>query len=588
MGSRLFFPYGPYGYLTVDTPFFTTQWLEAVAAGVVIHVTLVALVCVLLVRRRAGPVLWIAVTVALLIGLPSFAGPDTDGQLVAILLAFFAVDLERPWWSTTSAALCGVMVALLLLMKATAVPLAAGVLVLAITALVLRRRFRAAVALPAGFLLSGAVLWFAAGLGLGDVSHYLHAALEFGSGYSGAMYFMGLTPGIVLGGAVIIICGALGLGLLARRRHADGLWLLLTATALFPLFKDSFVRDGPLRDDIYFGIVAVLAVVSLVVVAPAVKGWLSRRQAVPVALLVACFVLGACWRATDLSGLTAAFDRLSGYGTAVRAVVQSDLRRSLQAEPLQSAQANYAGTISALPAFPAGSTVDVMPWDVELVYEDSRLHWNPRPVLQSYQAYTSWLDQFDADFVRGATPLAAPDYIIYSYLTVDDRYAAFDEPATFRALLENYRVVKLIGTSVAVLQRVPRESASTESTALTTCAALGTPIAIPQNPAVLTFAHVDLSRSLVGKILDIVAKAPEARITLTTADGSSNHRLVQAVASDGLYVSDLLTSTPDLVSAISGTGGTPLTSLTISGDAAGWSSRYCVTFTTAPLPGQAP
>ncbi len=66
------------------------------------------------------------------------------------------------------------------------------------------------------------------------------------------------------------------------------------------------------------------------------------------------------------------------------------------------------------------------------------------------------------------------------------------------------------------------------------------------------------------------------------------HRLVDAVAPDGLYVSDLLTSTPDVAAAIAGSGGVPLTSLTVSGDPAGWSSRYCVTFTSTAIPGQAP
>lgn len=585
MGSRLFFPYGPYGYLTVNTPFFISQWLEAVVAGLVIHVALVALVCLLLVRRRAGPAVWVAVTLAVVIGLPSFAAPDTEGQLVAVLLAFFAVEADRRSVSVASAALCGAMLALLLLMKATAVPLVAGVLILSVGALVVGRRLRAVIALLAAFVIAGAVLWFAAGLGIGDVSHYLHAALEFGSGYSGAMYFMGLTPGIVLGGAVIVACTVLGVALLARRRHRDGLWMLLTSIALFPLFKDSFVRDGPVRDDIFFGVVAVLAGLSLAVVAPALRSWLSRRQALPAGVLVACFLLGACWRATDLSTVTGAGDRLASYGNALRAVVQSDARHSLQAAPLQSAQAYYAATISSLPPFPAGATVDVMPWDVGLIYEDSRLHWDPRPVLQSYQAYTAWLDQFDADFVRGVT---APDYIIYSYLTVDDRYAAFDEPATFRALLENYRVVKTIGSSVAVLQRVPGVPATAESPDGTTCTALGTAITIPQHQGARTYAHVDLSRSLLGRVLDTLAKAPEARITLSTAAGSSDHRLVAAVAADGLYVSDLLTSTPDIATAIAGSGGVPMTSLTVSGDPAGWSSRYCVTFTTTSLGGETP
>jgi hypothetical protein len=582
MGSRLLFPYGPYGYLTVAVPFFTAQWLEAVIAGLVIHGALVALVTLLLAQRRAGPVVWVAVTAALLIGLPAFAAPDTEGQLVAILLAFFAVETELPRWRTASAALCGVTLALLLLMKATALPLAAGVLILGIGGLLLRRRGRAALALTAAFVIAGAVLWFAAGLGVRDVTHYLHAALEFGSGYSGAMYFMGLTAGIVLGGAIIVVLAVLGTALLARRRQADGLWLLLVCVALFPVFKDSFVRDGPIRDDIFFGVAGLLAALSLVVVAPSARAWWSRRQLAPVLLLVACLALGMAWRATDLSGITGAASRLAGYRTTAHAVLSSSLRRDLESSILRSAQAYYAGTISALPALPAGSTIDVMPWDIGIFYEQASLHWDPRPVLQSYQAYTPWLDQQDADFLRSAT---APDFIIYSYLTVDDRYAAFDEPATFRALLENYRVAKVLGPQVVLLQRVAATSPS-ESVESTSCAPLGTAIDVPQHAGVRTFAHVDMKRTLVGSALNLLAKSPEARVTLTTAAGSFDRRLVQAVAGDGLYVTSFLSATPDIDAAMAAAGGVPITSLSVSGDATAWSSRYCVTFATTPLSGQ--
>ena len=162
LGSRLLFPYGPYGYLTVTTPFFFKQWLEAVTVGAATHVALVALVCLVLVRRRAGPAVWVAVTVTVLIGLPSFAAPDTEGQLVAILLAYLAVDVEHRGWSIATATLCGLILALLILMKATAVPLTAGVIVLVIAGLAFRRRAAAAAALLAAFLVGGAVLWFAA------------------------------------------------------------------------------------------------------------------------------------------------------------------------------------------------------------------------------------------------------------------------------------------------------------------------------------------------------------------------------------------------------------------------------------------
>jgi hypothetical protein len=581
LGSRLLFPYGPYGYLSVTIPFFVPQWLQGVAVSLLVHVALVALICLLLVQRRASPVLWVVVTVAVLIGLPSFAAPDTEGQLVAVVLAYLAVNTESRRGRTAAAALCGATLALLLLIKATALPLAAGVLVLAVGGLLLRRHGRAAGALVAALVVVGAALWFTAGLGLGDASRYLHAALDLGSGYSAAMYVMGLTNAIVLGTALIAVLVLLGLGLAARRRALDAIWILLVCVALFPLYKDSFVRDGPIRDDIFFGVAGLLAALSLVVVAPGVRAWMSRRQAVPVAVLVACMALGVGWRSTDLSGFTGAGDRLAGYRTALNAIFSSSVRQGLEAAPLSSAHDYYQGTISALPAATRGSTIDVMPWDIGIFYEQANLHWDPRPVLQSYTAYTPWLDQQDADFLLG--PIA-PEYIIYSYLTIDDRYAAFDEPATFRALLDNYRMVSVLGTSAVLLQRVSVRP-SPESVESTTCVKLGSPVIVPQRSGVRTYARVAVSRTLVGSALDLLAKSPGLRVILNTAAGSFNRRLVPAVAADGLYLSDYLTSSPDIGAAITGSGGVPITLLTVSGKTGAWSSSYCVTFTTTPVNG---
>jgi hypothetical protein len=391
--------------------------------------------------------------------------------------------------------------------------------------------------------------------------------------------------GIVVGGAIIVVLAVLGVGMLIRRRSTDGLWLLLACVALFPLFKDSFVRDGSTRDAIFFGVLGLVAALSLVVVAPSARSWLSRRSRVPVALLAACVALGIAWRATDLSRVAEDSGRLSNYGTVVHAVLSSSVRHDLQDRTLQDARTYYLDTIRGLPPFPTAATVDVMPWDIGLIYEQGSLHWDPRPVLQSYLAYTPWLDQLDADFLRGST---APDFIIYSYLTIDDRYAAFDEPAAFRTLVDNYRVIKVLGPAVVVLQRIA-PSAASETVEGTTCAALGTAITVPQRAGVRTFAHVDMTRTILGSALDLLAKAPEARVTLTTAAGSSDRRLVQAVAGDGLYVSNFLSSSPDIQTAITGSGGVPITSLMISGDASGWSARYCITFTTTPVSGgQAP
>jgi len=72
------------------------------------------------------------------------------------------------------------------------------------------------------------------------------------------------------------------------------------------------------------------------------------------------------------------------------------------------------------------------------------------------------------------------------------------------------------------------------------------------------------------------------RITLTTPSFSSDRRLVPSTAADGLYVSSYLESTPDVQTAMSGSGGVPVLTMTIHSDTWAWASRYCVTFTSTP------
>lgn len=81
-----------------------------------------------------------------------------------------------------------------------------------------------------------------------------------------------------------------------------------------------------------------------------------------------------------------------------------------------------------------GHTVDVLPYDIA-VTEAYGLQWHPRPVFQSYSAYTEYLDSLDAKYFLSAS---SPEYILYALGAIDSRYGIFDEPATFRTLLLKY------------------------------------------------------------------------------------------------------------------------------------------------------
>jgi hypothetical protein len=78
--------------------------------------------------------------------------------------------------------------------------------------------------------------------------------------------------------------------------------------------------------------------------------------------------------------------------------------------------------------------VDAVSVDVQSVYIN-HLHYNPRPVPQSYQAYNRYLDNLNA--VKYASG-SAPGAIIYQSKTIDRRHPFWDESITKRIMLANY------------------------------------------------------------------------------------------------------------------------------------------------------
>jgi len=78
--------------------------------------------------------------------------------------------------------------------------------------------------------------------------------------------------------------------------------------------------------------------------------------------------------------------------------------------------------------------VDAVSIDVLSIYIN-HLHYRPRPVPQSYQAYNGYLDNLNAG--KYASP-SAPDTIIYQNKTIDNRHPFWDESITKRVMLAQY------------------------------------------------------------------------------------------------------------------------------------------------------
>jgi hypothetical protein len=114
--------------------------------------------------------------------------------------------------------------------------------------------------------------------------------------------------------------------------------------------------------------------------------------------------------------------RFASYGRAVQLVTSQRARLDQAGSRRTEAETAYRLPRAAWERLRSG-TVDVVPWGVALV-NTYGLDWKPRGVIESYAAYTSYLDQLDAQRYLAD----GPDMVVLSDMTIDNRYAPYDEP----------------------------------------------------------------------------------------------------------------------------------------------------------------
>jgi hypothetical protein len=168
----------------------------------------------------------------------------------------------------------------------------------------------------------------------------------------------------------------------------------------------------------------------------------------------------------------------------------------------------HPGVVASL----ARLTVAAEPWDDALSFGYPQLRWRPEPVLQSYSAYTPYLDGLDASFL--ASP-RAPQRILYQALALDGRGPFWDPPATMVAMYCHYRQLYVSGPW-QVLGRVPDRCGGARVVGRA-FARFGQPIDVPVEPGDLVLASFSLSSPVLARAEGLFLKPPPVRVT--TWDG---------------------------------------------------------------------
>lgn len=196
------------------------------------------------------------------------------------------------------------------------------------------------------------------------------------------------------------------------------------------------------------------------------------------------------------------------------------------------------------------ATVDIYPYDYTIVAAN-RLNWKARPVIQSYAAYTSWLDKRNATHFTGSD---VPEYFVFGLNnittdlnggqleSIDNRYLLNDEPQTLIELIRNYNPIYSDANFLVYLRRnQPLEILSAITN--TQSAKWNEWIAIPDSASHFTRLKLHTDRSFSGKIKSFLYKDELYYMYFKTINGNTlKYRIVPQNAADGIWISPFYTS----------------------------------------------
>jgi len=560
-GRDIVFTFGPYASLYTSAYEPATDKL-AMLSGLLVTVALAAGLLVLTPDSKR----WRVVLISVLLGLL----PLKDPVFLAIPLVFVAVvarlvsaEGRRYRRFGGAGVLLLLALALLPLIKAT---FAAATLIAlgAAGALLLRKDWRLAIGAAGLFVLAMTTFWGLASQSILDLPHFLVAQAEVIGGYTEAM----AMPGPVWQIAVFALIAS---GVLAANFRAlmeaglpgRAVWLV-AAMLLFLAFKAGFIRQD----------MHVATGAGALALTACVLALFSAGDAPLIGLAVGlggCLVLMPAlpefgphdswprWHGAERMA-TFALDRLSG-GSALRqgyAHALAQIRAEHRLPPLSGSTDIYADEQS-----------------IPLAYD---LPWSPRPVLQSYAAWSPFLAALDAQHLAGA---GAPRNVLMAVRQIDNRLPSLGDGPSWPILLAHYQAIAL-QNDLAVMRRLDPDTAPAPVLApgAQEAGQLGREVPLSPGDAPL-WAEIDVKPTFLGRVAAALLKPPPLGIVMRLAGGGVRaFRYIAGMGKAGFIVSPLVESTAEflaLQSPAAALFGKRVAGFTIVGDTRFWKAGYTLT-----------
>ena len=198
----------------------------------------------------------------------------------------------------------------------------------------------------------------------------------------------------------------------------------------------------------------------------------------------------------------------------------------------------YAAGLSAgtFPNLDIHGSADVYPLSQTLALPQG-LTCRPRPIFQSYSAYTPNLAEMNAAHLRSDR---AADHILFDVRTIDGRFPTQDDSLSWPELLTRYDIKRVAGRYILMTKSVtPRHYELTPIAE--TVAKFDEGIEVPSMIAGPIWVRIDIARSLWGNVMATLYRPPLVSLTVFTRSGRAyGGRLLPAVARAGFLLSPVV------------------------------------------------
>ncbi|MGD0891228.1 MAG: hypothetical protein ABR923_06815 [Terracidiphilus sp.] len=579
-GGQVMFTYGPYASILTRTYSPATErrmLLGSLMAGLSFSLALLYLE-----RGRKK-----FITVLLLLFLATYGNPELLLLSYAFLFSVCVLkqrEADSPgkafslgWWQTSAA--------IVMIMTLGLLPLGKGSLVLPFVAagtipaafLAYQARLRQALIVLFLPMAATVILWIAAGQTLANLPIFLRGTVLLASGYTEAMSMpWTILPPMIGDGLVLASLAITGLVLASIARSAQLTPAPKCALALlFIAFQFVAFKHGIVKSEGLSGIFASLAVSIFIICFLYMDRLLLVALSISVLLTVGTAVQGDATLNREVherfgAGVTWSGEKrpdifrfcldraLGAYSRTTYANTWKTYRSMWDGIGTRMSRSNglaahYSQAVKDIendyPLPMLKGAGDVYSYEQSVLLASGNA-WDPRPVFQSYSAYTPELAMLNEQHLRGP---GAPDWIIIDLQSIEGRLPSLDDGASWPALFDNYEFTSYDSHYVLMQRKqATRLESEFENVVRETCET-GKTVAIPQTKGLL-FAAIDLKPTLLGRFLTVVFNPPQLHIVLHLSNGQTKrYRVVAGMMSTGFLLSPFVSDTKDFAALVNPT-----------------------------------